>query len=107
MVEERDVEVFLKAKRDQRVIDLLLGLSFFALSTLIGLEAFGVQHNYTILLATLSVVFMGASVGKSRWVSVSRNELVNSLERVINSDSEALKMLASKRKNRVSVRELT
>ncbi|MGQ9425619.1 hypothetical protein ACXYTJ_08120 [Gilvimarinus sp. F26214L] len=103
MVDERDIEIFLKAKRDQRTIDVLMGLSFVALATLVGLEALGVPHDYTVALATLSVVFMGASVSKSRWVSVPRNELVSSLERIINSDPEALTMVAEKRRLRTPV----
>ena len=107
MVDEKDVEVFIKAKRDQFATDVLMGLSFFALSSLIVLEAIGRPHDYTILLATLSAVFMAASTGKSRWVAVSRDELIDSLERTINSDPEALEMLAEKRKSGVCSRKFT
>jgi hypothetical protein len=107
MVHEKDVDIFVKAKRDQFAIDALMALSFAALSALIVLEAIGRPHDYTILLATLSAVFMGASMGKSRWVAVSRDQLIDSLERTINSDPEALKILAKKRKKRVPARKVT
>lgn len=102
MVEEKDVDTFIKAKKDQLAIDILQGLSLASLTVLIALEALQVTSNYTICLATLTAVFMLGAMGQSKWVAISRSQLIETLERIINTDSEALKMLAEKRKSGVS-----
>lgn len=88
-------------------IDILQGLSALSLTVLVTLEALQVPHDYTMLLATLSAVFMGGSMGPNKWIVVSRGQLVQTLERVIQRDPEALKMLAEKRKAGASVNKLT
>lgn len=97
MLEEKDVETFIKAKRDQLAIDLLLVLAVASLAALVVLEALAISHDYTLVLATASTVLVGAATGQSRWVSVSRSQLVQTLERIINRDSEALEILARKK----------
>lgn len=99
MIEEKDIELYLKAKKDRLAIDILLVLSSLCLGVLIYLEATNSKHDLTILLATISVVLSLSAFGKSRWVSVSRNDLVNCLGRVISNDSGALKIIASKSQN--------
>lgn len=102
MIQEQDVDTLIKAKRDQLAIDILQGLSLLSLVTLIVLEALQLTHDYTILLATMSSVFMGGAMGQSRWVAVSRSKLIQTLEGVINNDSEGLRILAGKRRSGIS-----
>ena len=98
MITGEDIETLIKAKKDQFAINVLQGLSALLLATLVYLEAFRVNHDYTIILATLSVVCMLGALGQSRWVSVSRGQLVQTLERIINTDAEALSIMATKKR---------
>ena len=41
-------------------------------------------------------------MGQSRWVVVTRGQLIDIIERIINNDPEALKLLAVKRSAGVS-----
>lgn len=83
MIQEKDVDTLIKAKRDQLAIDILHGLSLLALVILIVLEVLQLTHDYTILLATMSSVFMGGAMGQSRWVTVSRSKLIQTLESIL------------------------
>lgn len=103
MIQEKDVDIFIKAKKDQLVIDVFQGLSLLSLITLIALEALQLIHDYTIVLATMATVFMGAAMGQSRWIAVSRSKLLQTLEGIINNDSEGLKILAEKRRPNRSI----
>lgn len=97
MIEEREVEILLKAKKDSRAVNVLAGLSAISLVVLIALEVFIPSHSYTITLATLCAVFMCTSLGANRWVSVSRNTLISTLEKIVNRDPSALKTVAEKK----------
>ncbi len=107
MIEERDVDTLIKAKRDRVAIDILMILSSVALTVLILLEALDISHDYTVILATVSMVFMGSAMGQNKWVSVSRYQLIQTLERIINRDSNALRMLAEKKQGRGSITKRT
>lgn len=61
MVQEKDVDIYLKARRDRLAIDILQMLSLVSLMALIMLEATSTDHGYTVLLAA-----MAAAVGESR-----------------------------------------
>lgn len=97
MIEEKDIEVLLRAKKDGLAINVLMVLSCICLSILIFLEVTGVTDKYTIVLATISAVLMGSSAGANKWVSVSRDQLVKTFENIVNRDPDALKVLADKR----------
>ncbi|MDT8428423.1 MAG: hypothetical protein RQ757_06625 [Pseudomonadales bacterium] len=88
-------------------IVILEVLSLAALSLLIILEALNLSHEYTILLATVSAVFLGAAMGKSRWVTVSRDQLILTLEKIINSDPGALVLLSEKKRSQVKAQKIT
>ncbi|WP_341939116.1 hypothetical protein [Marinimicrobium sp. C2-29] len=98
MIEEKDVDNLIKAKRDRFAVDALMALSSIALAVLILLEAFNVEHEYTIVIATASMMSMIGAMGQNKWVSVSRSQLIQTLDRIVNRDSSALKILAKKRK---------
>ncbi|UTF59137.1 hypothetical protein [Gilvimarinus sp. DA14] len=99
MVEEKDIELFLKAKKEEKTTIFLQSLSAAFLLALVMLEVFNVTHDYTILLATISIVFMTAALGRSRWITVSRSHLIATLESIINRDANALKILADKKRS--------
>lgn len=98
MIDEKDIVTYLKAKKDQRILNIYAVLASVALGVLIFLEATGVEHNYTILLATLSFVFSASSFSGGARGVVSRKELLNLIGRIISSDSSALQRIAIKRK---------
>lgn len=102
MIQEKDVDTFIKAKKDQLAINILQGLSLLSLTVLIVLEALQLTRDYTILLATISSASMGGAMGQSRWLAVSRGKLIETLERIINNNPEGLKILAEKRKSAAS-----
>ena len=97
MIQEKDVDTLIKAKKDQLAINILQVLSLLSLTILVILEDFYITHEYTTLLAVMSSVFMGAAMGQSKWVAVSRSKLIQTLESIINNDAEGLKILAEKR----------
>ena len=97
MIEDKDIDIFLKAKKEEVATNVLQACSVICLTVLITLEALSVSHEYTIVLATLSVIFIFSSLGHSRWVSVSRVELIKTLEKVFNNDAKALQILARKK----------
>ena len=98
MIEEKDTDVLLNAKKDSFAIDILTGLSAISLGVLVFLEGANMSPEYTIPLAVICLVLCATAFGKNRWVSVSRNDLVSVIERVVNSDPEALRILANKNK---------
>lgn len=102
MIQEKDVDTFIKAKKDQLAINILQGLSLLSLTVLIILEALQLTRDYTILLATISSVAMGGAMGQSRWLAVSRCKLIETLEGIINNSPEGLKILAEKRRSAAS-----
>lgn len=97
MIEEKDVEVFLKAKKEELAKSILQAISATCLALLLALEALDLNHDYIILLATFSVTFMMAAFGHSRWVTVSRAQLIQTLGNIFSKDADALKILAKKR----------
>ncbi len=99
MVEERDVEIFLKAKKEDMATNALQVVSAIFLLVLVILEVIMPRHGYTVVLATVSVVFMAAALGHSRWVTVSRAHLIETLENIFNRDANALKILADKKRS--------
>ena len=94
---EKDINIFLKAKRGQFASNIFFAISMLALSSLIFLEAARIEHRYTTLLITLSMMLIFASTGTSRWVTVSRTDLLSIIQRQINNDVEALKLLAERK----------
>jgi len=90
-MEEQIVETYLKAKREQRKVDVMVGLSMAFLATLIWLNTAGIDHDYTSLLAGLSMTLMLGSVGGAAWVKVSRQQLVATLGAPLIGTLKALK----------------
>ena len=101
MIEEKDIELLVKAKGDRFAIDVLMVLSTLNLCVLIFIEANGIMRDYNILLATCSLVFSVAALGRSRGVRVSRDDLLKVLERVIHTDPDTLRILATKNRRQV------
>lgn len=97
MIEEQDVEIFLKAKKEAFFGRALQMVSACLLCALIFLEVVYPEHDYPIVLATLSVVLMAAALGHSKWVIISRARLIQTLESIFNRDANALRLLAEKR----------
>ncbi len=95
---EKDIDKFLKAKKEQLAIDILMFCSLATISSLILLEAMSIEHDHTILLAIFSMIFLMSAMGSSRWVTISRSDLLDIIRRQIDSDAEALVTIAEKRK---------
>lgn len=99
MIEEKDIDLFLKAKKEEKTSKFLQFLSVVSLLALVMLEVFEINHDYTTVLATLSIAFMMTALGHSRWITVSRAHLIATLEGIINRDANALKILADKKRS--------
>ena len=46
------------------------------------------------MAATLGMVLLAARVGANKWVSISRDQLIYTLERLANKDPAAIEMLS-------------
>ena len=97
MIEEKDIKLLLSAKKDNLAINILMTLSVVSLIVLIFLEVTQINDDYTIILATVSAVLMGSSAGVNKWVSVSRADLIETIERIVQKDANGLKLLAMHR----------
>lgn len=97
MIEEKDIDVLFKAKKDRLAINILMALSSLFLCLIIFIEIIEYSREYTILLATISVVLMASSIGVNKWVSVSRDQLIQTIENIVNKDPDALEMIAKKK----------
>lgn len=91
---EKDIKTYLKAKKEEFASKVLVALSMLCVVSIIVLDALVIEHDYTIVLACFSSVFLLGSVGSSRWVTVSRSELLSILKKQIDSDPEALQLMA-------------
>ena len=91
---EKEVVLFLKAKKEDLASRILIAMSMFTVVSIIVLEALGIQHDYTIALASLSSVFLLCSMGSSRWVTVSKSELLELIQKQIDSDPSAIQLVA-------------
>lgn len=98
-MEEQIVETYLKAKKEQRRVDILVVLSLTALAVLIGLDATGKYGDYIPMLGAVSMILMMGSVGGTAWVKVSRQQLVETLGHAITRDAEGIQILAAKNKH--------
>ncbi|GAB1258402.1 hypothetical protein NBRC116494_29040 [Aurantivibrio plasticivorans] len=96
---EDDLKIFLKAKKEEFASQVLTVLSLIPLCVIIVTEALAIHFEYTMLAAVFSSILLVASAGNKRWVTVTRRDLINLIERQINSDSEALTLRAKLAKN--------
>ncbi len=96
-MEEKDINIYLNAKRQRKYSTLLCALSGTMLLALISLEAMQIQHDSTIVLATFSFVLLIASQGPSSLVTQSRADLLDVIERQISKDPSALQILATRK----------
>lgn len=101
MIDKRDIELFQKAKKEQPWVEMLTVLSLVPLLVLVMLVARGI-YDYTALLVIISFVLSLSAQGGRRWVTVSRDDLIKAMERMINSDPEALKIVADNNKHKDS-----
>lgn len=97
---EEDIKIFLKAKKEQLAADILLVIAVLFLIILFVLEVLHPQHEYTIVLSTLTFVALLSSYGSSRWVSISKKDLLGLIQRQIDADSEALTTLSNLKKKK-------
>ncbi len=85
-----DIETFMKAKKEDRLYRLFQALSVISILVLLILNAYDPEHSLTTALLTASVLFSSFAFGANRWVSVSRRDLLDIIQRQINHDSEAI-----------------
>jgi hypothetical protein len=95
-VEDRDIEVFIKAKRGTLIPNVATGLAVLLFFSVVVLEYMGINHDLTATLLTWAAVLYFAAFGTSKWAYVSRQQLINVIERQINNDPKALEYLANK-----------
>lgn len=96
-MEEKDINIYLNAKRQRKYSTLLCALSGLILLTLISLEVMQIQHDSTIMLATFSFILLISSQGPSFFVTQSKDDLLAVIERQISRDPSALQILAEKK----------
>ncbi|MBL4822791.1 MAG: hypothetical protein JKX90_04615 [Colwellia sp.] len=97
MINEKDIDLYLEAKRQSKVRINILILCVLMLIIWIGLRFFGV-NNTTLDIAAVSI-FIGVLVnadGGSFISFIPKLKLLEIIERQINSDPEAIKYVASK-----------
>ena len=97
MIHEKDIDLYLEAKRQSKVRRNILILCILMLIIWIGLRFFGV-NNTSLDIAVVSI-FIGGLVnadGGSFISFVTKSKLLDIIERQINSDPEAIKYVASK-----------
>jgi hypothetical protein len=96
-MDEKDIELFIKAKKQQRVestMTIVAALLFVVFTVLHALDT--EQGSWAIALPMWTFLLL-LSARQSLWVPVSREQLVNVIERQINRDPEALTTLTFKR----------
>lgn len=92
----KDIDIFIKAKRNAILPNVLLCLAFLLICAFVLLELASVEHDFTLLIPLMALAFWCMAFGTQKWALVPRNELINIIERQINKDSEAIKYLSSK-----------
>ena len=94
MFDHEDIKILVRAKKDRRNIFILELLAFLCFLFLVISEAGDVFQTFTTMAATLGMVLLAARVGANKWVSISRDQLIYTLERLANKDPAAIEMLS-------------
>lgn len=89
-MDKSDIKTYMKARKEDRLYRLFHALSVTSIVVLLMLNAYETEHNLTTALLTTSVIFSSFAFGANRWISVSRQDLLDIIQRQINNDSEAL-----------------
>jgi hypothetical protein len=99
MINEKDIDLYLRAKNQSKIRKNILISGFLVLIIWIGLRLFGV-NNITLDSVTVGLLFTFLVNSDGSGVSpisfVSKSKLLEIIERQINSDPEALKYVISK-----------
>lgn len=95
-MEARDMELFIKAKKNTLIPNILTGLAAMLICSIFILEFMSINHDLTVTILTWAMVLYFTAFGVSKWAYVPREELINIIERQINNDSDALEYLANK-----------
>ena len=96
---DEDIDVLLKAKRDQRAVETLRTIMALCLAMILLVEAFDMFEVLTVPLATICIVLLACSKGPNSWIKVSREGLVSTLERLFHRDPDALRRLSEKNRD--------
>lgn len=99
MINENDIELFLKAKRQLKIRRNILILCILSLITWIALRFAGINHTY-LDTAALAVFFAGLANadGGAFFAFIPKSKLLEIIERQINNDPQAIKYIAQKQK---------
>ncbi|MBE0365494.1 hypothetical protein PULV_b0075 [Pseudoalteromonas ulvae UL12] len=94
MIHEKDIDLYLKAKRQLKIRRNILIMCILMLIIWIALRLFGI-NNTTLDIVAVSI-FMGGLVNADGGSFVPKSKLLEIIERQINSDPEAIKYVGSK-----------
>lgn len=95
-MDEKDIEVFLQAKRENIYTRVYAVLAIALLVLLIFMETIRFYDEYTIVVASIAVMVAACIGSPSRMVKVTRVQLLEIIEKQINRDEKALQLLVRK-----------
>lgn len=98
MMYEKEIDIYLDAKRQLKVRKMILTLCVVMLIVFVGLRLMDFSHVY-LDIAILSVFIAGLlnADGGSLITYASKSKLLKIIERQINSDPTAIQYIASKK----------
>jgi hypothetical protein len=99
VMETKDIDIFLKAKKQQKRIHLAYIISVILVVLFLALKAIDYEHDYivdTALILSVFIMFLYSKYSSDKY-DVTRNELINVIENFINSDAEALEYISNKK----------
>jgi hypothetical protein len=96
LMDIKDIDIFIKAKRMTRIPNLILGIAYLLLWVFLGLEIAGIEHGYRVAIVSWVVALIGMAFGSQKWAFVPREKLIDIIERQINSDADAIEYMARK-----------
>jgi len=89
-----DVDTFIKAKKEDLVYRIFHVCVILLIGLLLYLNRYYPGHAYTTIILGASLLFSGLAQGMNRWVSVSRQDLLEIIQRMINRDSDAIEKIS-------------
>ncbi len=92
---ERDIDIYLRAKHQQKLARLVAIAAIFLTIFYIALRIIGVDFQY------MDAIFGGLVIGAlsfnfGSWSNVSNRDLLSLIERQINKDPKAIEILSRK-----------
>ena len=99
-MEDKDIDAFIKAKKELAISELLTVATMLPLAVLMFINGSGIGSQFEFPLIMLAFCLLVFSHGSSKWVAITRRQLIDIIERQINRDPVALQRLATKQEPR-------